>query len=64
MSHKGLGTPCSLPLEAMMGSLAHHQLSLYLEKLDPLDMFKPRNKHLAGKPLTVPGHTAILKSSS
>lgn len=43
----------------MMGSLAHHQLSLYLEKLDTLDMSKPRNKHLAGKLLTVPGHSAI-----
>lgn len=48
----------------MMGFLAHHQLSLYLEKLDILDMSKPRNKHLAGKPLTVPGHTATAQSSS
>ena len=46
-----------------MGSLAHSQLSPYLEKPDTLEMSKPRSKHLAGKPWAAPGHTDPEQSS-
>lgn len=46
-----------------MGWLAHSQLSPYLKKLDTLKMSKPRSKHLAGKPLAAPAHTAPGQSS-
>lgn len=61
---KGRAHPAAFRWRAMMGSLAHHPLSLHLEKLDTLDMSEPRNKHLAGKPRTVPGHTTTAQSSS
>jgi len=62
MSHKGLGTCYSLLLESSDG-LAHSQLSPYLEKLDTLEMSKPRGKHLVGKPLVAPGRTTPGQSS-
>lgn len=41
-----------------VSSLAHSQLSPYLEKLDTLEMSKPRSNHLASRLLAAPSHTA------
>lgn len=58
---KGWAHPAAFAWRAEMSSvssLAHSQLSPYLEKLDTLEMSKPRSNHLASRLLAAPSHTA------